>query len=184
MPQNNLNGLKLELTKAAERAVDAASVALENQIRTNINPPGGASLEELRAAGYPLHPNRFSRTKAGLNKDYEIIRQTGGLNAFLGRDRIRVDSWGAETHVGFDNTGTHTGHYKPYGNPKANLRRRSVDINDLLSWLLDGTAKIVGRPVLINSLADALDAMHRAVAVTGLRPIKLSQARRKAVVRK
>lgn len=130
---------------------------IEQHVRANINPPNGLSLEDLREAGYPLAASGFRPGAAGLDKPYQIINQSGGLNAILGTDPIasRPTAGEAQTFVGFDDSGSSSTTRHPFGDPAADASRRSVDWDSLLNWLLNGTATLQGRPVLINSLVDA-----------------------------
>lgn len=154
------------------------SEVLEAQIRENISPSGGLSLDELADAGHPLgRGSKFKPSVAGLDKPYQIIRQSGALRSALGTDlKTSLTGYVHRSFVGFDDSGRHKSR-------TVSGNQRSVDMNDLLSWLLNGTPVLVGRPVLINSLADATPAMREKLKDLGLFNIRRDRARREPVSR-
>lgn len=129
--------------------VAGAAVILKEVIAKNVNPPGGLSLAALQAAGYPLSATGFRPSAAGLDEEYQIIKQSGGIAAALGIDPLQRSIGTVRTFVGFDDSGTHRSQ-TPSG------KTRIVNMNALLNWLMNGTATMVGRPVLINSLGEAV----------------------------
>lgn len=126
----------------------------------------------------------FSSSAAGLDREYQIIEQSGGVRSVLGIDPIR--SFGTEygTFVGFDDSGMHSADHHPFGDAGAQAIRRNVDMLSLLSWLLDSTARMVGRPVLINSLAEAYPRIVDELQQMGLSARRTSKPGFRPVVRR
>lgn len=121
--------------------------------------------------------SKFDSGAAGLNEPYQIIRQSGGLLQALGQDPLKLSAESASIFVGFDNTGSHT-------SPTVSGGSRTVLMDELLTWLIMGTPTLVGRPVINNSLADALPDMRKVLEDKGLRKVRvIEQMRRKAVIR-
>lgn len=158
--------------------MEQTSKVLEDQIRENITPSGGLSLDELADEGHPLgRGSKFKPSTAGLDKPYQIIRQSGALLRALGTEKgLAFQGSGYRAYVGFDHTGRHVSR-------TVSGRTRSVDMNDLLSWLINGTPVLVGRPVLVNSLADAVANMRKEMEELGLRRIRVDRVPRRAVDR-
>jgi hypothetical protein len=129
--------------------VAGAALILKEVIAKNVNPPGGLSLQALQDAGYPLSATGFRPAAAGLDEEYQIIRQSGGIAAALGIEPLQRSVGAVRTFVGFDDSGTHR-------STTATGSTRVVNMNALLNWLINGTATLVGRPVLINSLGEAM----------------------------
>lgn len=144
------------------RIVDDGALIVKEHIDKNISPPGGLSLAELKDAGYPLSNTGFRPGAAGLDKEYQIIEQSGGLRSALGISGVQRSVGLVRTFVGFDDSGTHRS-ASGTGFP------RSVDMDRLLNWLINGTATMVGRPVLINSLGDAIPDLKDMLQSLGLR---------------
>lgn len=154
--------LDSDLRVLAGDVVASGALIVKEHIDKNISPPGGLSLAALREAGYPLSSTGFRPSAAGLDKEYQIIEQSGGLRRALGIDGLRRQTNMVRTFVGFDDSGTHRSE-SGTGFP------RSVDMNRLLNWLINGTSTLVGRPVLINSLGDAIPDLKNMLEAMGLR---------------
>jgi len=146
----------------ADTVVAGEALILKPFIAKNVSPSGGLSLRELEEAGYPLSTSGFRPGAAGLAKEYQIIEQSGGLRESLGIDPRQHSVSTVRTFVGFDDAGTHR-------SSRANGSTRTVDMNRLLNWLINGTATLVGRPVLINSLGEAIPDMKEFLVALGLR---------------
>lgn len=154
--------LDRDLRSLAGAVVAGEAFILKEYIDRNISPAGGLSLTELKEAGYPLSASGFRPGAAGLEKEYQIIEQSGGLRAALGIDSLQRSVGTVRTFVGFDDSGTHR-------SQREDGVTRTVDMNRLLNWLINGTATLVGRPVLINSLGEAIPEMKEYLADLGLR---------------
>lgn len=155
--------LDRNLRTLASEVVSGGARIVKEHIDTNISPPGGLSLSELQAAGYPLSNTGFRPGAAGLDKEYQIIEQSGGLRSALGIDGLqKLGSVKVRTFVGFDDSGVHRS-TSGTGFP------RSVDMNRLLNWLINGTSTMVGRPVLINSLGDSIPDLKDLLRELGLK---------------
>jgi len=154
--------LDRDIRAVAGGLVAGGAIIVKEWIDKNISPPGGLSLAELRAAGYPLSNTGFRPGAAGLDKEYQIIQQSGGLRRALGIDPLQRSPSIVRTFVGFDDSGTHRSENHA-GFP------RTVDMNRLLNWLINGTSTMVGRPVLINSLGDAIPDLKDLLQDLGLR---------------
>ena len=154
--------LDQDMRKLAADIVIGEANVLKPFIDANISPSGGLSLAGLQDAGYPLSASGFRPGAAGLEKEYQIIEQSGGLRSSLGIDPLQRSVSTVRTFVGFDDSGTHK-------STRVNGGTRSVDMNRLLNWLINGTATLVGRPVLINSLGEAIPEMKKFLEDAGLR---------------
>jgi len=148
----------------AQRIVKDGAKIIEAHTRPNIAVTG-PGLDELADLGHPLSASGFNPGRAQLKKEYQIIKQTGQLEAAYGTDRLqmegdRVNTYRVITFVGFDHSGSHPS------------RRGSVAMFNLLSWLLDGTSKMVGRPVLINSFVEALPSLENSLRNKGLKKVR------------
>lgn len=154
--------LDRDVRALASDVVSGGANIVREHIDKNISPPGGLSLSELQAAGYPLSSTGFRPSAAGLAKEYQIIEQSGGLRSALGVDGLQNLVGAVRTFVGFDDAGTHRSD-SGTGFP------RSVDMNRLLNWLINGTSTMVGRPVLINSLGDAIPDLTDLLRALGLK---------------
>ncbi len=154
--------LNADMRSLAGAVVAGNASILKGYIDKNISPAGGLSLTELKEAGYPLSSSGFRYGAAGLNKEYQIIEQSGGLRSALGIDNLQRSVSTVRTFVGFDDAGTHR-------SDREDGSTRTVDMNRLLNWLINGTATLVGRPVLINSLGEAIPEMKEFLAGLGLR---------------
>ena len=154
--------LDRDMRSLAAAVVAGEAVILKPYIERNINPSGGLSLQGLEDAGYPLSASGFRPGAAGLAKEYQIIEQSGGLRASLGIAPLQRSVSTVRTFVGFDDAGTHR-------SDRADGSTRTTDMNRLLNWLINGTATLVGRPVLINSLGEAIPEMKEYLADLGLR---------------
>jgi len=154
--------LDQDMRSLAGAVVAGEAVILKPYIERNINPSGGLSLQGLEDAGYPLSASGFRPGAAGLAKEYQIIRQSGGLQDSLGIAPLQRSVSTVRTFVGFDDAGSHR-------SSRANGTTRTVDMNRLLNWLINGTATLVGRPVLINSLGEAIPEMKEYLEDLGLR---------------
>lgn len=107
---------------------------------------------ELRAAGFPLRAGGFKPGAAGLKQEWDILIQSGHLAAAYGKDVVFYDpsrkTW--KTFVGFDDTAPGSPRGLSYGDTGSRYRTETVDMTSLLSWILDGTSRMVGRPVIAN----------------------------------
>jgi len=89
---------------------------------------------------------------------------------------LKLDAKSVSIFVGFDNTGSHT-------SKTVSGKSRTVPMQDLLTWLIMSTPTLVGRPVINNSLADALPDMRGVLEDKGLRRVRVvDQMRRKGVI--
>ena len=141
--------LDIDLRNVSAGYVAGAALILKEVIAKNVNPPGGLDLQALQDAGYPLSATSFRMGAAGLDEDYQIIRQSGGIAAALGIEPLQRSIGSVRTFVGFDDSGTHR-------SQTVGGSTRVVNMNALLNWLINGTSKMVGRPVLIKSLGEAM----------------------------
>lgn len=141
--------LDKDLRDVSAGYVAGAALILKEVIAKNVNPPGGLDLQALQDAGFPLSATGFRPSAAGLDEEYQIIKQSGGVAAALGIEPLQRSIGMVRTFVGFDDSGTHR-------SQTAGGSVRVVNMNALLNWLINGTAKMVGRPVLINSLGEAM----------------------------
>ena len=155
----NLNN---DVRALAGGVVAGGAIIVKEHIDKNVSPPGGLSLAELKEAGYPISNTGFFPGTAGLDKEYQIIQQSGGLRSALGIDGLQRSVGAVRTFVGFDDSGSHRSE-SGTGFP------RTVDMNRLLNWLIIGTSTMVGRPVLINSLGDAIPDLKDFLQDLGLK---------------
>ena len=161
-PKRLAGNLDNDVRALAGGVVAGGALIVKEWIDKNISPPGGLSLSELRQAGYPLSNTGFRPGAAGLDKEYQIIEQSGGLRRALGIDGLQRSVGTVRTFVGFDDSGAHRSE-SGTGFP------RTVDMNRLLNWLINGTSTMVGRPVLINSLGDAIPDLTDLLRDLGLK---------------
>ena len=161
-PRRIAGNLDQDLRALAGGVVAGGAIIVKEHIDKNISPSGGLSLAELKEAGYPLSSTGFRPGAAGLEKEYQIIEQSGGLRRALGIDALQRSVGTVRTFVGFDDSGSHR-------SDSATGFPRSVDMNRLLNWLINGTSTLVGRPVLINSLGDAIPDLKDLLEDLGLK---------------
>ncbi len=155
----------------ARKLANETSEILEAETRTHFVRGLVADMGELRDAGFPLSASGFRPGAAKLKTQWDILIQSGRLQAAYGRDPVRFDlvnrSW--SVFVGFDDSGASGRRGRSFGDITSAIRNSTVDMASLLSWLLDGTSTMVGRPILVNSFAQAYPSMVSLLAGFGLR---------------
>lgn len=178
--RKDLMRFRVAAADLAQRIVKDGARIIHDKTKPNIAVTG-PSLDVLAALKHPLSASGFNPGKAQLQKEYQIIKQTGQLEQAYGIDPLRMEgdrvhTYRVITFVGFDHSGSHPS------------RAGSVAMFNLLSWLLDGTSRMVGRPVLINSFAEALPDLDQSLRNKGLKKsrgggsvkmVKVSRGQRK-----
>lgn len=131
---------------------------------------------ELRAAGFPLRAAGFKPGAAGLKREWDILIQSGHLNAAYGKDAVFYDparkTW--KVFVGFDDTAPGSPRGLSFGDTGSRYRTETVDMSSLLSWILDGTSRMVGRPVIVNGFFMAYPGLTALLASHGFTRLKRS----------
>jgi hypothetical protein len=157
------------LAAQAKTVISAAALHVETTTREHFV-RGAVDLQgELRAAGFPLRAADFRKGAAGLNREWDILIQSGTLAAAYGKDVPVFDParkrW--QVFVGFDDTAPGSPRGLSYGDVGSRYRSESVDMSSLLSWILDGTSRMVGRPVIVNGFFMAYAGLVAILASTG-----------------
>lgn len=167
----------------AQRIVKDGARIIHDVTKPNIAVTG-PNLDQLAALGHPLSASGFNPGKAQLQLEYQLIKQSGQLEQAYGIDPLRMEgnrvtTYRVITFVGFDHSGAHPSN------------KGSVAMYNLLSWLLDGTSRMVGRPVLINSFAMSIDRLENSLENKGLKRVRrggqvkmiaVSKGRRKTMI--
>jgi hypothetical protein len=171
--KNSLASFKAALKTTAERLAESAANIVEEEGRKHFvhGLKVVEGMGELRDAGYPLSTSGFDPDGAGLTQEWDILIQSGTLQASWGQDPVRSALAGVSVNVGFDDSGPSGPRGYPWGHyyPGAHWRSDTIDMFRLLTYLLGGTALMVGRPMLHNTFAEAHPKLQDLMKRRGLK---------------
>lgn len=157
------------LTKRASTIINEAAQHVERTTRTHFVHGAKDAAGELRDAGFPLSASGFRPGAAGLTKEWDVLIQSGHLNAAYGSDVIVFDPARKRfrVFVGFDDSAPGSPRGFSFGDPSSSFRTASPDMRSLLSWIMDGTSRMVGRPIIANGFFQAYPGLVTIVARHG-----------------
>ena len=154
----------------ARNIIDSAATIIETTTREHFVRGADANAGDLRDAGFPLSASGFSPSAAGLRADWDLLIQSGMVAAAYGKDvpfyQASRKRW--LVHVGFDDSAPGSARGVSFGDPSSSYRSQTVDMGQLLSWLLDGTTRMVGRPVIANGFFMAYPKLVLMLTAKGL----------------
>lgn len=161
------------LSVRARAITEQASVIVEGITREHFVPGGVYAAGELRDAGFPLSASGFHPSAAGLRAEWDVLIQSGHLSAAYGRDTPHFDPirkrW--RTFVGFDDSAPGSPRGFSFGDVNSAYRSERVDMRQLLSWIMDGTSRMVGRPIVANGFWASHPHLSAMLARNGLTPV-------------